>query len=66
MNSELCLTPRLTLAIVEMTLIGLVILDMGLASGLSSRPAFDSTFGPSKKPLKMAPRQIAVRLNNAH
>lgn len=67
MKSGQFLIPRLTLAIVEITLIGLAMLDMKLASEPGRpRPAFAPTLGPSKKPLKTAPRQIAVRLNHAH
>ncbi len=57
--------PKLTRAIVEMTLTGLVTLSASLAPGLAPSPTFGPTLGPSKKPLKTAPRQIAVRLNNA-
>lgn len=63
MNGALYLTPRLTLAIVETTLTGLIAC---LAPGPTLGP--EPALGPSKNPLKTAPRQIDVRLNqnNAH
>lgn len=55
------MTPRLVLAMVETTLIGLVTLGVGLTPDSTADTAPDD---PSKKPLKMAPRQISVRLYN--
>lgn len=50
--------PRLGLAIVETTL--------ALLADLGNSLWPDSTLSPSKNPLKTAPRQIDVRLDNAH
>ena len=54
MKCALYLMPRLSLATVDTTLIGLAT----LRACLSACPIL----GDSKNPLKMAPRQIAVRL----
>lgn len=51
--------PRLCLAMVEATLTELVTLGVYFSPDAASEVDW---VGPSKKPLKIAPRQIAVRL----
>lgn len=51
--------PKLALAIVEMTLTGLVIFT-------TRSLLFPKRVGASRKPLKTAPRQMAVRLKGVY